>query len=210
MRIISNTAYQTRVLTGLRERLLSTEAVALYVAEYRAESERRSRDDVKRRAAFDRKVAAESTKIERLVNAIAEGAATFGDFRERLEMAKTGRDAYEAELAQLNAERVVVLHPNIAARYGSEVEALQQTLSNGDSAEVQNEAIPRLRALIGSIVLVPASIGRGVDITVTGMLTNMLEPDPKVVEQYQYLVIQPSLQRDGGSHGMDWYCPART
>ena len=34
------------------------------------------------------------------------------------------------------------------------------------------------------------------------------EPDPKVVEQYQYLVIQPSLQRDGVSHGMDWYCSA--
>ena len=35
-----------------------------------------------------------------------------------------------------------------------------------------------------------------------------LEPDPKVIEQYQPFVIHPSLRRDGVKHGMDWYCPA--
>ena len=29
--------------------------------------------------------------------------------------------------------------------------------------------------------------------------------DPKVVLQHQYLVIQPSLRREGGSRGMDWH-----
>lgn len=32
-----------------------------------------------------------------------------------------------------------------------------------------------------------------------------LEPDPKVVERYQYVVIQPLLERDGMDHDMDCY-----
>ena len=36
-----------------------------------------------------------------------------------------------------------------------------------------------------------------------------LEPDPKVVEQYQPFMIHASLQRDGVDHDMDCYCPAR-
>ena len=36
-----------------------------------------------------------------------------------------------------------------------------------------------------------------------------LEPDPKVVEQYQHVVIHASLRRDGVNGDMDWYCPAR-
>lgn len=37
----------------------------------------------------------------------------------------------------------------------------------------------------------------------------LLEPDPKVFEQYQPVVIHPSLRRDGVNGDMDWYCPAR-
>jgi len=36
---------------------------------------------------------------------------------------------------------------------------------------------------------------------------HILEPDPKVFEQYQYVVIHPSLRRDGVNGDMDWYCP---
>ena len=36
-----------------------------------------------------------------------------------------------------------------------------------------------------------------------------LEPEPKVVEQYQHVVIHASLRRDGVNDDMDWYCPAR-
>lgn len=35
----------------------------------------------------------------------------------------------------------------------------------------------------------------------------LLEPDPKVFEQYQPVVIHPSLRRDGVNGDMDWYCP---
>ncbi|WP_081434732.1 SLC13 family permease [Gluconacetobacter diazotrophicus] len=39
------------------------------------------------------------------------------------------------------------------------------------------------------------------------VVDNLLEPDPKVFEQYQPVVIHPSLRRDGVNGDMDWYCP---
>ena len=33
-----------------------------------------------------------------------------------------------------------------------------------------------------------------------------LEPDPKVVEQYQHVMIHAVLARDGVINGMDWHC----
>ena len=41
------------------------------------------------------------------------------------------------------------------------------------------------------------------------LLGELSEPDPKVVEQYQHVVIHASLRRDGVNGDMDWYCPAR-
>jgi hypothetical protein len=35
------------------------------------------------------------------------------------------------------------------------------------------------------------------------------EHGPKLVEQYQHVVIHASLRRDGVNGDMDWYCPAR-
>ena len=34
----------------------------------------------------------------------------------------------------------------------------------------------------------------------------ILEPDPKVVEQYQHVMIHAVLARDGVINGMDWHC----
>jgi len=47
-------------------------------------------------------------------------------------------------------------------------------------------------------------LAKVVEAAVTALTTDS-EPDPKVVERYQYVVIQPSLQRDGMDHGMDRY-----
>ena len=33
-----------------------------------------------------------------------------------------------------------------------------------------------------------------------------LEPDPKVVEQYQHVMIHAVLARNGVINGMDWHC----
>ena len=44
-----------------------------------------------------------------------------------------------------------------------------------DTPETREDVIPRLRSLLDSIVITPATVGRGVDIEITGRLTKMIE-----------------------------------
>ena len=78
-------------------------------------------------------------------------------------------------LSGIEGERVIALHPKIASDYRREVAALNKTLSANQTVEAREEVIPRLRALIDSIVLVPSVSGHGVDIEVGGRLARMIE-----------------------------------
>ena len=78
-------------------------------------------------------------------------------------------------LAGIESERVIALHPKIAADYRREVAALSEALSASQTVETREEVIPRLRALMDSIVLRPAVCGQGVEIEVGGRLARMIE-----------------------------------
>lgn len=41
---------------------------------------------------------------------------------------------------------------------------------------------------------------------IVGVKADPSEPDPKVVEQYQHVMIHAVLARDGVINGMDWHC----
>ncbi len=114
------------MLTGLSERLLDPEAVALYVSEYHAESARRDRDEGRNRDRLARKIANASGQIERMVNAIADGGGTFADFRNRLNEARETRERLQEELSAIESDRVIALHPKIAADYRREVATLNR------------------------------------------------------------------------------------
>ncbi|MEO5865920.1 MAG: recombinase family protein [Sphingomonas sp.] len=174
-RIISDDRYETRVLTGLQEKLLDPEAVELYVQEYHAESTKRDRTDGRTRNRLEIKVVECSRRIDRMINAIADGGGTFADFRDRLNEGRSLRESLESELAALESEKVIALHPKIAADYCREVETLHRALGGNQTPEAREDAIPRLRAIVDSIVLTPAEQGRGVAIEVTGRLARMIE-----------------------------------
>ncbi|HEY5711240.1 MAG TPA: recombinase family protein [Allosphingosinicella sp.] len=174
-RIVSDERYETRVLSGLKERLLHPEAVALFVREYHEENARRDREEGRERRQLERRVTDATARIDRLVEALANGAHGFGEIREKLIDARAQREALKEELATFEGERVIALHPTIAADYRKAVEALNRTLAASNTPEARNDAIPRIRALIDSITLTPSGTGRGVDIEIGGRLTKMIE-----------------------------------
>ena len=55
------------------------------------------------------------------------------------------------------------------------METLNLALARNDTPEVREQAIPRLRGLIDSVILTPANSIRGVEIDVTGHLARMIE-----------------------------------
>jgi site-specific DNA recombinase len=173
-RQISDERFRSRVLHGLKEKLLDPDAVEIYVQEYRTESLRRDREEGRTKRKLEGKIAEADRRMERLVEAIATGAATFEHVREKMTAARNDRVCFEAELAAVQSERVIALHPKIADDYRREVRELDRLL-DFDAPETREEVIPRLRSLLDSIVVMPAKAGRGVDIEITGRLTKMIE-----------------------------------
>ncbi|HEY7810952.1 MAG TPA: recombinase family protein [Allosphingosinicella sp.] len=174
-RIISDERYEARVLAGLKERLLDPEAVALFVREYHEENARRDRLEGRARAKLERKIAQATRRIDRLVEAIASGAGKFDEVRDMLIGARAEREALKEGLASIDGEQVIALHPAIAEDYRRAVGALNRALIEADAPEAHEEAIPRIRALIETITMVPAASGRSVDIEISGRLATMIE-----------------------------------
>ena len=173
-RIISDERYQARVLSGLKERLLDPEAVSLCVRLYHEENARRDREDARERHKLARRLADANGRIERLVEAIAAGAGEFPEVRDKLIEARIEREGLLEELASTEAERIIALHPTVASDYRAAVEGLDRTLADDESAEIREDAVPRIRGLIHSITVVPAQRGRGVDIEIEGRLNAMI------------------------------------
>ncbi|SES10725.1 hypothetical protein [Sphingobium sp. YR768] len=100
------------------------------------------------------------------MNAIADGGDEFVEIRAILSKARNDRDAIAQQLADLEACPVITLHPGIANDYRAQIEVLTEALSSNDHA-VQ-EAIPKLRALIGGVTVYPPEGRRGVEVEATG------------------------------------------
>lgn len=174
-RVISDGCYESRVLCGLTEKLLDPGAVDLFVREYHSEMARRDREEANERPAIERKIGKVDGRIERLIDALADGIGDIDRVKQRLRDAHAEKLALEECLANLDAKGVVALHPNVALEYRREVEALNRALKGNDAPEICDEVIPRIRALVDSIILTPRTGGRGVDIEVTGRLARIIE-----------------------------------
>lgn len=161
-----------RVLAGLQEQLLSSEAVALVVKTYHLERERAAIAGRARRASAEQRILEADAAISRLVDAIAAGAGGFPAIRAKLEELSAKKDAAAADLAELEAVLVIALHPQIAETYRRRINELVATMRSGEVTE-ENSA-GQIRALIDDIVLTP--IGRGTcDIEVRGSLAAVLD-----------------------------------
>ena len=174
-RIISELRYNERVLGGLREQLLTPEAVDLYVSEYQAERTIRDREAGQQRRDLERKIQTETGRINRLINAIADGRAAISDICDRLKVAEHARSECRQRLASLDDEQVVLLHPAIAQEYRKQIERLHEAIGDDETGKLRDEVMPQLRALIDDLVVNPAPVGRGVAISVTGRLAQIIE-----------------------------------
>jgi hypothetical protein len=57
----------------------------------------------------------------------------------------------------MEGERVIAFHPKVVSDYRMAVARLEQTMAEAESPDIGDDAIPRIRALIHSITLLPAS-----------------------------------------------------
>jgi hypothetical protein len=168
-RSIGTPFMETRVLDGLQERMLDPELVRLFVREYHQEHARRSAEVAKQTQRLQKQHADASAKVNRLVEAIANGADEFVEIKAILSTARAERDRFAAAIAENEALPVVALHPGIADSYRKQVATLAAALSVDDEARLQT--MPIVRSLIDRVVLVPSRQLKGVEIEVFGKLS---------------------------------------
>ncbi|MDX8496757.1 zinc ribbon domain-containing protein, partial [Mesorhizobium sp. VK22B] len=169
-RTITREKIEQRVLSGLKERLVSADAVAEAVRAYAQETNRLNQE---RRAQGEQ----DRKALDKIDRAIAGIMAAIEDglyqpsMKARMEDLERQKAEVTACLAMAPTD-VPDLHPNIANLYRKRVEQFTQTLADGEDGRRAAEA---LRSLIGEIVLTPGDKRGEVHAELSGELFGILK-----------------------------------
>ncbi len=169
-RSITRDRIEARVLTGLKERLVSSEAVAEAVRAYAEEMNRLNRGR-RIQATTDQKTLAKIEKaIAGIIAAIEDGMYQ-PSMKARMDDLERQKTEIVTRMAQAPAD-IPDIHPNIANLYRRRVEHFSDALNDPDGGRQAAEA---LRSLIGEIVLTPGEKRGEVHATLRGELFGILE-----------------------------------
>lgn len=166
---ITRDKLEARVLAGLKDRLVSSEAVSVAVRAYAEEMnclnhDRRAQTEVDRRAL---------QKIEKAVAGIMT-AIEDGLYQPSMKARMEDLERQKAEIAERLSQApadIPDLHPNLANVYRLRIERFTDAL---DDPEGGRQAAEALRSLIGEIVLTPGEKRGLVDIELRGELFGIL------------------------------------
>ncbi|WP_448189653.1 recombinase family protein [Azospirillum sp. sgz301742] len=182
-RTIRVTDLQEGVIAGLKARLLSPEAVELFIKTYGEERHRLRSEARRKHDEIESRLAKLTRQISNIVDAIADGAAS-PSMRTKLMELEADKAEAERELAAVVAaervdDSVVALHPAAVESYRRQIEALHKGLSDDD--EARQESQNAMRALIARIEIHPGE-GRGeTHVKVLGKIEELLgltQPKP--------------------------------
>lgn len=169
-RSITRDKIEARVLAGLKERLVSSEAVEEAVRAY-AEEMNRLNKDRKAQLEIDRAALA---RIERAIAGIL-AAIEDGMYQPSMKARMYDLERQKAEIAARQLEALADIpdvHPNIGNLYRLRVERLTEALNDPDGGRQAAEA---LRSLIGEIVLTPGEKRGEVHAMLRGELFGILD-----------------------------------
>jgi hypothetical protein len=156
-----------RVLAGLRETLLSPEALREFVAEYRAAVARRRSGAAQRALARDRELADLARRQRQIMELVETGA--IGDARATIErLREIERRQDKLQRPEPEPDRIELM-PQLPAIYRRAVDALL-------AADVPPTAAAELRGLIDRIVIHPEAARGGYRAELVGTLANLLTP----------------------------------
>jgi DNA invertase Pin-like site-specific DNA recombinase len=163
-----------RVLIGLKEGLLAPELVEAFVEGYVEEVNTANRERGARQASLRSQASKLDRQIRNLLELIKEGHGTAAMAAEMREI-EARKATLEAEIVgTADPEPMPILHPNLPALYRRRVEALEEALTDPQTAGPATEA---LRVLINAIVVFPGERRGEVSVTLRGDLAAFLHAD---------------------------------
>jgi len=168
---ITASVLEDRVLGGLRDHLLAPDAVAEFIKEFHAELQRRRKDEAKRRTDAERKLREVEGRIDRIVNAIANGTDSPSMHTLLLDLEKR-KVELARDLAEIEDPRVLEIHPNLAEVYRRKISNLEDALRK--EGDARQQAMAMLRTLVDRIVLYPGDKRGKMEIEIQGELAAIL------------------------------------
>lgn len=160
---ITSKRYTAELMRALTNDLMHPDLFDSYEAEYREARKERLSSERRERTKLERRKGEITRKIERLADAVANGAGDVAEIVDLLATQRAERAEVDRQLAQLDAVALIPLLPGIREQYRREMAALEEALA---SPEASLEAVPRFRALIHRVVLSPNPSGKGAVVTV--------------------------------------------
>ena len=149
---ITRQRIETRVLDGLKHRLLAPDLVAEFLAAYAEAMAERQREAAGARGRLERELGDVERRLAGIVRAI-EGGAWSDVLRARLHDLESRKKDLEASIAvAAKPPAMVTLHPAGIEVYRSKVADLERALGNQD---IRDEAATALRTMIDVVVLTP-------------------------------------------------------
>jgi DNA invertase Pin-like site-specific DNA recombinase len=169
-RTIARGALEARVLTGLRERMMTPEMAAEAMRAYTQETNRLNRERRNTADATRREFAETAKAIAEIVRVIEQGG-WHRALSERLTELEARQDGLTARMANVRQD-VPDMHPGIAEAYRRRMERLTAALNHPDDAAEAAEAI---REIIDRIVITPGPTRRDLSVTLQGELGTILD-----------------------------------
>jgi site-specific DNA recombinase len=164
---------QSRVLGGLKERMLAPEVFAEFVSEYRQGLKHSQTDQVEKRESIARQLTVVTSRIVRVVDAIADGTASAA-LKAKLAELETEKARLEAEQQAIkDLVRAPEIHPNLPELYKSRVADMEGALSKSELERAAAGDI--LRSLIEGIAVYPGAHRGETVIAVQGSIPAILD-----------------------------------
>ena len=169
-RTIAREVLEARVLSGLRERMMTPDMAAEVIRAYAQETNRLNRERRQAEDATRRDLAETIKAIAEIVRAIEQGG-WHRALSDRLTELETKQDNLTARLSEA-PQSVPDIHPGIAETYQRRIERLTAALDHPDDAA---EAAETIREIIDRIVLAPGPTRRDFSVTLQGELGTILD-----------------------------------
>jgi site-specific DNA recombinase len=153
-RAISRKEIERRVLTGIKEKLVAPDLVAVFVREFTEEWNRLAEASRQTRTALESELSKIERRIAQVMAAIEQGIIT-RTTKERLLELEASRERLKADLPRVKEPAPPpMLHPHIADIYRRKVADLEAALND---SLLRTEAAAALRSLIDKVELYPGA-----------------------------------------------------
>ena len=165
---------EQRVLSGLTKTLMHPDAQRAAAKEFHEELVRRRAAEGGERLQLEKDIAEAKRRINRIVDAIADGLAS-NSMKQKLLDLEAEKAANTTLLAALGESPVVTLHPQSGTLYAELVGTLADVVS--DPSPDADEVRKILRKVINRIVLQPPQDDGDYDVAIKGDLAALLSQD---------------------------------